>query len=268
MDKFLIMIDLDGTMLKNDKSIPLKTIDVIKSISNLGHKIVISTGRPFYKSQYFYHTLALDTFIVNRNGGLIYSPQDRDYHFSVSLDKTIVMKIMNSSIYSYIEHFYIEDRNDLYILKGNYDFFKDTFDTFDHLFYNDAFNEVTMFTLLVDNDHVEEVMTFLNEMHELKSNLWKHQGQFINTMIEVFPVNITKASVIKKLCEFYQIPIERTIAIGDEENDIEMIKIAQLGVAMKNAVSELKDQADIILEHTNEENGVGLFLEELFLSSF
>ena len=54
---------------------------------------------------------------------------------------------------------------------------------------------------------------------------------------------------------------ENIIAFGDGHNDIEMLEFAGLGVAMKNAHEELIEVADIVLEHTNTENGIIKFLK-------
>ncbi len=62
------------------------------------------------------------------------------------------------------------------------------------------------------------------------------------------------------MLDHYQIPQERWISLGDGINDVEMIRDAGLGVAMKNAVPELKAVADIITEITHDEEAVAHFL--------
>ena len=62
--------------------------------------------------------------------------------------------------------------------------------------------------------------------------------------------------------DFLGVPIEHAVAIGDEENDISMIRNAGVGVAMKNAVQSVKDAADYITEHDNNEDGVAEVIEK------
>lgn len=66
--------------------------------------------------------------------------------------------------------------------------------------------------------------------------------------LEVLPVNASKGDALKRLSDYLQIPIGDTIAIGNERNDVSMIRVAGLGVAVKNSRSELIKDADYITE--------------------
>ncbi|HLT56180.1 MAG TPA: HAD hydrolase family protein, partial [Bacillota bacterium] len=70
-----------------------------------------------------------------------------------------------------------------------------------------------------------------------------------------------KAVGLKKVAQHYNIPKERIIAFGDEDNDMEMIDFAGVGVAMGNAIEPLKNIANHVTK-TNEEDGIAEFLEE------
>ncbi len=75
---------------------------------------------------------------------------------------------------------------------------------------------------------------------------------------------IHKAAGIRLLCDYYQIDPKEVIAVGDEENDVEMIQMAGLGVAMGNAVDNVKKVADeVTLDNGND--GVARVLEKYFL---
>ncbi|WP_143521294.1 HAD-IIB family hydrolase, partial [Pseudomonas sp. 2995-1] len=63
-------------------------------------------------------------------------------------------------------------------------------------------------------------------------------------IIEIIKAGIHKAVGIKEVSKFYQIPQDRIIAFGDEDNDLEMLEYAGCGVAMANAIDELKIVAD------------------------
>ena len=84
----------------------------------------------------------------------------------------------------------------------------------------------------------------------------------VPTMLELLPPGCSKAAGVRKLC--YQLGIDpRTelLAIGDAENDVEMLQMAAIGVAVGNAVQLAKDAADVVLEETNDEGGAGLAME-------
>src|SRR5699024_6806850 len=72
--KHLIALDLDGTLLTDDKQISMRNRETLKKAIDEGHIVVIATGRPHRASIDYYHTLALDTPMVNFNGALINHP--------------------------------------------------------------------------------------------------------------------------------------------------------------------------------------------------
>jgi 5-amino-6-(5-phospho-D-ribitylamino)uracil phosphatase len=264
METYLIIIDLDGTTLTEAKKIHPKTKEAIQKVSQLGHRVVISTGRPYYSSYHYYDELKLDTYIVNRNGSHIHHPIHGMKNHSVPLSKEVVYQLMNSPFEKYIVHFYGEAGNDLYLIKGNMGLLSGRNYRFNQVIEGMPVNPLTMFTVFVDNNHVEEITTFIESLGDLVAVVWHHGGNYPTTMIEVFPNKVDKVNGINDLCELYQIPANRTIAFGDELNDIEMLKYVEVGVAMKNANPLLKEVADVVLDDTNDEGGVGVFLELFF----
>lgn len=73
------------------------------------------------------------------------------------------------------------------------------------------------------------------------------------TFLEIFPKNFNKGVALKHICNQLQIAPEETMAFGDQELDIPMIEAAGLGVAMGNAISELKEKADYITTSNNKD---------------
>ena len=82
-------------------------------------------------------------------------------------------------------------------------------------------------------------------------------------MIEIVKSGLNKAVGIQKVANYLNIPKDRIVAFGDEDNDLEMIDYAGTGVAMGNAISPLKTIANAITL-SNEEDGIAIFLEEKF----
>lgn len=83
-----------------------------------------------------------------------------------------------------------------------------------------------------------------------------------DNLVEVINAKNSKGTAVKFLAEYYNVPLENTVGIGDQWNDIPMIETAGLGVAVNNADERLKNAADLVLEYTNEEGAVGKFLQE------
>lgn len=81
-------------------------------------------------------------------------------------------------------------------------------------------------------------------------------------LVEVVNARYSKGTAVRFLAEYYGVPLEKTIAVGDQRNDIPMIEAAGLGIAVKNADKSLKDAADAVCEYTNEEGAVGKIIEK------
>ena len=78
------------------------------------------------------------------------------------------------------------------------------------------------------------------------------------------PKGIGKGESLLEIAKYYDIPIEDTIAFGDEENDLTMIEAAGIGVAMGNAIDLVKEAADYITL-SNDEDGIADYLEKFVL---
>lgn len=97
---------------------------------------------------------------------------------------------------------------------------------------------------------------------EIKEHVWQDIdiACSADVFLEIFPKGITKGTAIMTICKKLDIPLESVIAFGDHELDLPMIKAAGVGVAMGNAIEELKEAADFVTK-TNNEAGVAHALE-------
>ncbi len=81
-------------------------------------------------------------------------------------------------------------------------------------------------------------------------------------LVEVVNAKYSKGTAVRHLAEYYRFPLEKTVAIGDQLNDLPMIEKAGVGVAVKNADARLKAQADYVCDFTNEECAVSAVIEK------
>src|SRR5699024_9581451 len=91
MDKHLICLDLDGTLLTDEKTITPFTKEVLTTLKQQGHELMISTGRPYRASVPYYKELKMTTPVVNLNGALVHHPTDFNFkikHETLDLDVT------------------------------------------------------------------------------------------------------------------------------------------------------------------------------------
>lgn len=102
--------------------------------------------------------------------------------------------------------------------------------------------------VLVSADKQEELYKKLSELLGNKFDVTCSA----TVLIEISPISDNKGEAVKYLANHYGIPIEKTIAMGDNLNDLPMVKIAGLGVAVANATEKLKQAADFISVSNND----------------
>lgn len=264
-EKHLITLDLDGTLLTDDKTISPNTLKVIKKAREAGHEVMIATGRPFRSSEMYYREMDLNTPIVNFNGAFVHNPKKHDWgiHHSpmeVSVAKDIVEACNTFTFHNIIAeviddvyfHYHDEKLIDIFSL-GTPNLTTGDLRNF-------LTDSPTSLLIHTDEEHVQEIRNHLSDVHAevIDHRSWAAPWH----VIEIIKFGLNKAVGIKKAADYLQIPRERIIAFGDEDNDLEMLEFAHYGIAMGNAIDQVKNIAkDITL--TNEEDGVAVYLNDL-----
>ena len=266
MKKYLIALDLDGTLLSDWQTISPQTKDYLKNLSKQGHKVVIATGRPFRSSEKFYDELELDTPIINYNGGLVTNKHNPDFiPYSLTIPRNHVVDIFNSNKEA-INNAFGEVGDDIYL-------YEDTEEIRPLLHY---FNGASLTVGNFDDILTEDTNGFLivaqkgraDVIEEYVANNYKNKvlarnwGHHYNFVIELYTPETTKGAGLKYVADYLGFKSEDIIAFGDAHNDIEMLQYAGTGVAMINAQEVLKGYADVITTHSNTEDGIVKFLEE------
>jgi len=264
-EKHLIALDLDGTLLKDDKTISQKTKLTLQKAREEGHIVMIATGRPFRSSQPYYSELNLDTPIVNFNGAFVHHPKDKSwgvYHspMEVGVAKEIVEACTSFQFHNIIAeviddvYFHYQDKKLLEI----FGFGEPRVTTGDlRNFLNDS---PTSMLIHADEKNVKTIREHLSSVHAevISHRSWAAPWP----VIEIVKNGLNKAVGLQKAADYFQIPPERIIAFGDEDNDLEMLEYAGHGIAMGNAIDEVKTVAKEVTL-TNEQDGIGVYLEEL-----
>lgn len=265
-DKHIIALDLDGTLLTDKKVISDKTKETIFKAKEDGHIVVIATGRPHRASIEYYHQLELNTPMVNFNGALIHHPTDKKWDALHSpLPNRTAKKIIETCYELEVNNILAEIGDDIYL--DRYD--EELISIFhsagqDHPLTigsvkTNLKEDPTSLLIHPRHDHIQALRDELDNQHAsvIEHRKWGAPWH----VIEIVRKGMNKAVGLKKIAHYYQIPQERVIAFGDEDNDLEMIEYAGVGVAMGNGIKELKSLAKHVAG-TNEEDGIGLFLED------
>ena len=265
-----VMIDLDGTLLTDDKKITDFSNQILQKLYDNGIKIIIATGRGLSRAKQLTEKLDFDKIILANNGAIIHSSSNIAMDEDLMLDSNVVDKLSAlSKEYGIRPYFFVENKCSLLIQ-----------DEDDKKYYVDSVgDESEIMTISERNLPINDCVSMI--MISAKNNILKmvdiiknnpHVTYHIHTkyfpqnirMLEVQNVNTDKYKRAIALLEHFGIKNDEVVAIGDAHNDLEMVVNSGLGVAMKNSDDILKQQADIITQYTNEEDGLAKFLEELF----
>ncbi|WP_299092666.1 Cof-type HAD-IIB family hydrolase [uncultured Metabacillus sp.] len=260
---FLIALDLDGTLLKDDKTISPNSKEVIQKAMAAGHIVCIATGRPFRSSSIYYDELQLTTPIVNFNGAFVHHPQNDEWGtYHTTLELKVVKEIIEAAEKHRIHNMLAEIVDDVYFHYHD-EKLLDIFSMGNPKvkigdLRESLGDDVTSILIHADEKDVEKIRTYLSDVHAeiVDHRRWAAPWH----VIEIIKAGINKAVGLQKIAAYYDIPAERIIAFGDEDNDFEMIQYAGHGVAMGNAIDELKAIANHVTK-SNEEDGIAHYLK-------
>ncbi|QLK85629.1 Cof-type HAD-IIB family hydrolase [Staphylococcus sp. 17KM0847] len=266
MKKHLICLDLDGTLLNDEKNISDYTFRVLKTLQQQGHYIMIATGRPYRASKLYYNQLALNTPIVNFNGAFIHHPLDTHFPtYHERLDEGLAMSIIDTLKKMNIQNIIAEVGDQVYIDRPD----ARLFDGFSMGNPNVKMGDLCELlhedptSLLVEAEEhmIPRVKQVLTRFYA--ENIEHRRWGAPFPVIELVKRGISKAVGIDVVRKYLGIDRNEIIAFGDEDNDLEMIKYAKHGVAMDNAIHELKYVAK---ETTlsNNDDGIGVYLNHFF----
>lgn len=264
----LIVLDLDGTLLTDEKNISIKTKHTIMKAKEQGHQVMIATGRPFRASKHIYKELQLNTPIVNFNGAYVHHPLNRNYSPQHSPIQLSTVTDIVESLHPYnLSNIIAEVMDDIYVERHDKQLLSvlgmgnpkiTTGKIRDHL------KDHATSMLLHVEEH--EVALIRSHLEDTKAELIDHRrwGDPYH-VIEIVRNGIHKAIGLDHVARSMQIPKDRIIAFGDEDNDLEMLEYAGIGVAMGNAIDEVKNIADHITLSNNQDGIAEILIDRLQL---
>lgn len=270
----LVAIDLDGTLLTDDKQLPQVNIDAIHQAIQAGVQVVICTGRTLPGVREIMAQLPFDgedDFLILQNGSVTHRLHNLEIVDQVTLSRDAREVLMDfARVFDEEGAQLVAFDQEGMMLVSQYEA--------NELVVGDskALNTpITPFTaeefLAFENFNKAMVLAepeILDAMKErLPSELFDHYSTVRSQPIiaEFLVKGVSKASSLKNLAKRLDIEAEHVMAIGDQLNDLEMIQWAGLGVAMGNAVACIKEVADVVTG-SNEDAGVAQAIEKHILS--
>lgn len=262
---YLLAIDLDGTLIKNFDQYDEISFQHLKKLKET-NKIVIATGRPWRSTRYFYELLDLDTPVINYNGALVHNPKSPAFKKTmITIPREVVVDLIRD-LPDLLINVFCEIEDEIFLWK-----YTPEIVPYLHV-EGGVLNEGEMDGILRGDPNGAIVITKAGSEEALQEYVKAKYGKNLNLRIwsageivvsELYSHLTSKGRALASVGSFYGIPKEKTIAIGDGHNDLDMIAYAGIGVAMRNAHPELLKIADIVTESLDE-HGVHAFLKRFF----
>lgn len=263
----MIFSDFDGTLLKNDLTVDKSVAEAIRGYINRGGHFVVCTGRMSRSLDGWLDYLGIGgqkiavagfqgSYVADTAGNVLY--ECAVSHESV--DKILAF----AEKHNLYVHFY--DKENVYIKEENpinleYSRITDVpLKTVGNLrAYLKAHPELSVLKVLIVVDPAEATKIYADCGTEDFGEVDFYMSS--DSYLEFASKSGGKGAGLKKVAELYGVPIEKTIAMGDSQNDISMLKAAGVGVAVGNARSDVKAAADYVTV-TNDEGAVKAVIEK------
>ncbi|MBQ8310822.1 MAG: HAD family phosphatase [Clostridia bacterium] len=262
-DGLLICSDLDGTLLRNDKSVSEENLNAIEHFEREGGLFTFITGRmPFFVED-IYNTVRPNAPIGCINGGGIYDYRKQKYLWTRELarDALALVEYADRSIpglgiqVNTFDKIYFSRENEAMV------YFREATGMPNLVaHYWDVHEPIAK---IVFGDTREDAILELQAL--LNNHPLAYRFDFIRSekmLYEILPKGVSKGSVLLKMAELLGIDPRCTIGIGDYNNDIELLRVAGLGVAVANARPEVKAIADHVTV-SNESHAIARIIMNL-----
>ncbi|CAT04765.1 COF family HAD hydrolase protein [Mesomycoplasma conjunctivae] len=272
-NKFLFLLDLDGTVLSDSVTgeIHPDTEKEIKRATSEGHIVCILTGRPWRSTKDIYKKLELKTIVANFNGAHIHNPSDYNFVPEISyLNLNEILYILgDQKVKSEISNIAIEGPGWAKLKKRDEQLEQVFgFNLIPDLKAGINFNKIPLrpTSLIMDtklSTNVAELKSYLERKYGDigEFSAWS-KGEGTTYVFDMTAVGVNKSKVVSMLARYYNIDLDHIISIGDSFNDIGMLSVATISVAMKNSDPEIQKHATVVLKKTNKEGGVGHYIKK------
>ncbi|MBE7064960.1 MAG: HAD family phosphatase [Ruminococcaceae bacterium] len=262
----MLAVDMDGTLLTHEKIITKRNFDALMKAKEKGVLTVVSTGRAVAGVDIYDEIVALESPVILCNGAEIVKFPEGNLLFKQAFERDVAEKVISEGL----------KRNTTLCIWSNGKLYANVYNDNVRIYegYSRGRAEILSdmtpvldagITKIVWYDEPEKITAYLSEMKSFFGNT----SSCVRTapeFLEFFDPTVSKATAVEAIAADYGIKNEEIICIGDGYNDVEMIKLAGLGVAMGNAPDDVKSLADFVTE-TNANDGVAFVIEKFILEN-
>lgn len=263
----LIISDFDGTLVREDGTISKKNKQAIQEYTKNGGHFAISTGRLHYGILPRAKELGLNGVVSCCQGAVIIDLQTGEpilngtLSYETTLKACKEMEKLGLHIHLYTFDCYYANMDDEPLK-----WYEKAIRVKAKLVTNQPLSKLVeeqkicayKIVAMVAPEDNASIINELSKTHYEDACITKSA----DFLVEIINKKYSKGTAVQFLSDYYKVPLEKTIGIGDQMNDIPMIERAGLGVAVQNADDGLKQVADTVCEYTNEEDAVASIIEK------
>lgn len=252
----LLVLDLDGTVLRGDGSLSDALMDAIREVRGLGITVMLATGRMVRSAEPAWLQLGLGPGpLIAYNGSMVVEMPRKNPWFSWHLTDDVAQVVINEALDADIlTQVYVG--NELWLSKED--------ERAQHYIrVNHIPGEVKSRNSILkwpsppiklllqdDSDKLDQFRAHISQtVLGLQGRIFKSQADYL----EIVPAGVGKGPALAKVAKRLHIDPQEIMAIGDAENDVDMLRLAGLGVAMGQAPDFVKQAADVVTRSVEED---------------
>ncbi len=248
----IIVVDLDRTLLHTDKTLSEYTVKVFNECKKCGIKIIVATARPLRTAKHYCDLIDFDAMVVSNGARIIYQNQQTDY----GIYKRSAKRLLNT----------LKQYPNLRVTieTGDCAYSNLPIDDYETIISDDLVgisNAEGVIKILVHLDN-EKTLTLVK--NELSNDLYYTIAH--GYLMQIMNISATKWNGIKTVLDICNCSPDETVYFGDDQDDIEPIKMCGLGVSVANGIDDVKVVADFVTE-SNDADGVAKFIEHRILKN-
>lgn len=265
----LIVCDMDGTLLKEDKSIPKANKRAVMRAKRQGVRFSVCTGRIQPMTEFYLKDLDLDTPVITANGALIWDPVSEKVLWDMPMDSEEALGILRFCREHEFDYCAMTMEGS-YFSPGNIR--RQRFVRYNEIAQEEGLCPIPLLEFDEDFSLVREKRIYKILFYETAEGQTKLLSEYLDTLTEtgytaseerlldIAHKSVNKGQGLIRLAGLLDIPLTEVCAMGDYYNDIPMLEVSGYPVAMGNGCEAIRKKAAFVTK-TNEEGGVAWAME-------
>ena len=258
--KYFFVFDLDGTLLDDHKVMKPEVKQMFDRLKAAGHDTFVATGRALEITQPYLDFLGIDTACILNNGAVIHDLKTQSNVYEVGISRTDIQSTLDYLTAHKIAYS-VSTSNALYTTPdyqlGYYDQFMQMFPDYPLINHTGAsFTDIAQQTVYKILVQLGSDAAHKKHEPELRTHVSATVTQSMENYLSVLPEGITKGGTLHKYLLEHNVPLDRLVVFGDNDNDAEMLALTHHSYAMINGSAKAKAAAKHVTRLTNNELGV------------